>query len=118
MLFFWMPGIFARRHVDFVVEMPDVSDDGAVLHLAQLFGGDYSHVSGCRNENVRKRDDFVERLDFVAFHGCLERADRVDFRDDDARTLAAERLGATLAHVSVAADNGDLSPPSSRPSRG
>ncbi len=41
--------------------------------------------------------------DLVALHRRLQRADRVDLGDDDARALAAQRLGAALADVAVAA---------------
>ena len=46
--------------------------------------------------------------DLVALHRGLQRADRVDLGDDDASALAAQRLGAALAHVAVAADDRDL----------
>ena len=53
-------------------------------------------------------DDVLERADLVALHRGLQRADRVDLGDDDAGALAAQRLGAALADVAVAADDGDL----------
>ena len=53
-------------------------------------------------------DDVLERLDLVALHRGLQRADRVDLGDDDAGALAPERLGRALADVAVAADDGDL----------
>ena len=54
------------------------------------------------------RHDVVERGDLVALHRRLQRVDRVDLGDDDARALAAQRLRAALADVAVAADDGDL----------
>ena len=53
-------------------------------------------------------DDVVERGDLVAVHRRLQRADRVDLGDDDPGALAAQRLGAALADVAVAADDRDL----------
>ena len=53
-------------------------------------------------------DDVLERRDLVALHRRLQRADRVDLGDDHAGALAAQRLGAALADVAVAADDGDL----------
>ena len=53
-------------------------------------------------------DDVVQGRDLVAVHRRLERADRVDLGDDHAGALAAQRLGAALADVAVAADDGDL----------
>ena len=58
-------------HVDFVVEVADVTHDGAVLHLAHLGGADDAGVTGGGHEDVGVANDFVEGLDFVAFHGSL-----------------------------------------------
>ena len=53
-------------------------------------------------------DVVLERRDLVALHRRLQRADRVDLGDDDAAALAAQRLGAALADLAEAADDGDL----------
>ena len=95
-------------HVDFVVEVADVTDDGAVLHLAHLCCADDAGVAGGGHEDVGVAHDFVEGLDFVAFHGGLQSANRVDFGDDHASALTAEGLGAALTHVAVAAHDGNL----------
>ena len=50
----------------------------------------------------------LERAHLEALHRRLQRADRVDLGDDHACALAAERLGAALADVAEAADDGDL----------
>ena len=52
--------------------------------------------------------DLFQRDDLEAVHGGLQRADRVDLGDLDARAGAAQRGGRALAHVAVAADDGDL----------
>ena len=95
-------------HVNFVVEVADVTDDGAVLHLFHLGGGDDHGVAGGGHEDVGHAHDFVEGLDFVAFHGGLESANRVDFGDDHAGALTAQGLGAALTHVAVAAHDCNL----------
>ena len=48
--------------------------------------------------------------DLVALHRRLQRADRVDLGDDHAGALAAQRLGAALADLAVAADEATLPP--------
>jgi len=95
-------------HVDFVVEVADVTDDGAVLHLAHLGGADDAGVAGGGHEDVGVANHFVEGLDFVAFHSGLECANRVDFGDDHAGALTAQRLGAALTHIAVAAHDSNL----------
>ena len=95
-------------HVDLVVEVADVAHDRLVLHPPHLRRGDDVLVAGGGDEEVGGFEQAVERVDLVAFHRGLQRADRVDLRDDDATALPAERLGAPLAHLPVAADDRDL----------
>src|SRR5215208_243821 len=96
------------RDVDLVVEVADVAHDRLVLHLRHVLGGDDVLVAGGGDEDVRRPDDVVERDDLVALHRRLQRADRVDFGDQDARALAPQRLRAALADVAVAADDRNL----------
>ncbi len=94
--------------VDLVVEVPDVADDGLVLHPAHVLGGDDAQVPGRGHEDVSLLDDVLEPADLVPVHRCLERANRVDLGDDDAGPLPAQRLRAALADIAVAADDGYL----------
>ena len=95
-------------HVDLVVEVADVADDRLVLHLVEVLDRDDVEVAGRGDEDVGGLDDRLEALDLVAVHRRLQRADRVDLGDDDAGTLAAQRLRGALADVAVAADDRDL----------
>src|SRR5690606_31134514 len=95
-------------HVDLVVEVPDVGHDRLVLHPAHVVGRDDVEVAGGGDEDVGGVDDVLQGGDLEAVHRGLQRADRVDLGDDDAGALAAQRLGAALADVAVAADDGDL----------
>ena len=96
--------------VDLVVEVADVADDRVVLHPRHLAGGDDVLVAGGGDEDVGRLDDLLERPHLVALHRCLQRADRVDLGDDHAGALAAQRGGAALADVAVAADTATLPP--------
>ncbi len=95
-------------HVDLVVEVPDVGDDREVLERLQLLDRDDVLVAGRRDEDVDVADDVVEPRDLVAVHGRLQRVDRVDLADDDARALPAQSIRRALAHVAVAADEDGL----------
>ena len=84
---FWrlMPGIeLEAGHVDLVVEVADVADDGVVLHLRHVLGGDDVLVAGGGDEDVADVDDVLDGGDLEAVHARLERADGVDLGDDDA----------------------------------
>nr|BFE72051.1 hypothetical protein GCM10020092_053520 [Actinoplanes digitatis] len=102
-------GRFARlSHVDLVVEVPDVADDGLVLHPGHVLVGDHAEAAGRGDEDVRGLHDVVHGGDLVAVHRGLQRADRVDLGDDDPGTLTTQRLGAALAHVAVTVHHGNL----------
>ena len=50
----------------------------------------------------------LDRGDLEALHRRLQRVDGVDLGDDHPGAEAAQRVGAALAHVAVAADDRDL----------
>jgi hypothetical protein len=100
-------GALEAGHVDLVVEVADVADDGLVLHRAMCVAV-MTSLLPVGDDDVGLADDVLEPCDLVAVHRRLQRADRVDLGDDHASALAAQRLGAALADVAVAADDGDL----------
>ena len=102
------PELSSAGDVDLVVEVADVADDRLVLHAAHVVERDDVLVARRRDEDVGLLDDVLERLDLVALHRGLERADRVDLGDDDAGALGAQRLGRALADVAEAADDAEL----------
>ena len=97
--------VLNSSHVDLVVEVTNVADDGIVLHLGHIGGHDDAEVSGGSDENIGGRDDGCKSLDFISFHAGLKGADGVDFADDDAGTACLHGGGATLADITVAVDD-------------
>src|SRR6185295_17061467 len=89
-------------HVDFDVEVADVADDGVVLHAVHVRACDDVAAAGGGDEDVALRRGLVHRHDLIAFHAGLQRVDRVDFGDEHARALSAQRLRAAFANVAVA----------------
>ena len=96
------------RHLDLVVEVADVADDGLVLHLAHVLQRDDVDVAGGGDIDVAAAERLFDGGDFVAFHRGLQGVDGIDLRDDDASAEAAQRSRRALAHVAVAADARDL----------
>ena len=94
--------------VDLVIEMPDIADDGFVLHAVEVFAGDDMVIAGGSYEDVGLVADVVEQHHPVAFHRGLQGADRVDLGDAHGRAQRAQRLRTTLADVAVATDHHDL----------
>ena len=97
---------FEISHLNLVVKVANVAHDRVVLHGLHVLEGDDVFVSSRGHENVGIRDGFVHGDHFVAFHGGLERTNGVDLGHFDPAALASKGLGATLAHVPVAEDDG------------
>ena len=112
----WLDGdvLYARRRLhggdlNLVVEMADVADDCAVLHLREMLCGDDVAVARACDEDVSGADDVLDADDLIPLHSRLECADWVNFRHDDARSESTKRLGTAFSDVAVAADDAELS---------
>ena len=97
-----------RGDLDLGVEVADVADDGAVLHLAHVLDGDDVDIAGRGDEDVGARRGVLHGGDLVAFHRRLQRADRIDLGDQHAAAGLAQRRGRALADVAEARDHRDL----------
>jgi len=89
------------EHVDLVVEVADVADDGVVLHFLHVARHDDVLVACRGHKDVDLRDDGVQFHHAVALHAGLQRADGVHFRHVDDCVLAPHGGRAALAHVAV-----------------
>src|SRR6185295_3088855 len=96
------------RDLNLVVEVPDVGDDGPVLHGPHVIEGYDVPVAGGRDKDIGPRGRIFHGGHLVAFHGRLQGANRIDFRDENATTGLAQRGGGAFAHVTVTRDHGDL----------
>lgn len=92
-------------HIDFVIEMSDVSDDGVVLHLGHVFGHDDALVSGGSDVDVGGGEDGFNSLDGVTFHGGLEGADGVTLGDNNSSSTGFHGLGTSLTDITETADD-------------
>src|SRR5690606_24256730 len=100
--------VLDASHVDLVVEVADVADDGLVLHALHVLTRDHVVVAGSGHEDIGLVGGLFHGHHAIAFHRRLQGADGVDFGDPNLRTQRSEGLSATLAHVAEAADHGDL----------
>ena len=90
-------------HLDLVIKMTDVANDGLVFHLFKMVSGDDVAVAGAGHIDVAFVEGIFHGLHLEAFHSGLECADGVDFGDDDAGAVGAHGVSAALAHIAVAA---------------
>ncbi len=104
-----VPAIVPKRiDLDFAIEMANVADDGAIFHVPHMIQGDDVDIAGRGDENIAIFRGLIEGDDFISFHRRLQRADRIDFRDQDTGALTAKRGRGALADIAIAADNGNL----------
>src|SRR5690606_34027402 len=88
-------------HVDFIIKMADVADNGFVLHSPEMFRAYNVTVPGSGNHDIRFFDGIGEFLYLIPFHGGLQRTDGVDLRDDYADAGAAERFGGAFTYITI-----------------
>ena len=95
-------------HVNLVVEVTDVANNGVVLHLVHGVGHEDALVTGGGDEDIGGSNDILEGGDGVTLHAGLKGADGVDLGDVNDATVGAHGGGAALANVTVSADDGLL----------
>mmetsp|Transcript_19665 Transcript_19665/g.21959 ORF Transcript_19665/g.21959 Transcript_19665/m.21959 type:complete len:432 (+) Transcript_19665:23-1318(+) len=89
-------------HVNLVVKVADVADNGVVLHANHLVHHENALVSGGSDHNVNLSDHVIEARNLVTLHAGLQGADRVHLSDEGAGASRLHGLGATLANITVA----------------
>ena len=88
--------------------MPDVADDGLVLHALHVLVADDVEVAGSGDKDIHLLHHIVQPDHAIALHGRLQGADGIDFGDPDRGAQAGQGLYAALAHVAVAQYQCDL----------
>mmetsp|Transcript_7164 Transcript_7164/g.10970 ORF Transcript_7164/g.10970 Transcript_7164/m.10970 type:complete len:218 (+) Transcript_7164:202-855(+) len=102
-------GLHQSVHINFVIEMSNVSNNSVIFHLAHSVGHENTLVTSGGDENVGGGNDILECYDCVSFHACLESTDRINFSYVHDHTACTECSSASLANVSVSADDSLLS---------
>ena len=102
-------GLFESIHINFVIEVTNVSNDGVVLHLVHVFGHEDTLVTSGGDEDIAEGEKLLQRQDGHTFHTGLKGTDGIDLGDVDDATVGTHGGGATLTDISVSADDGLLS---------
>merc|ERR1719149_534763 len=84
-------------HVDLVVKVPDVADNGVVLHLLHVLQSDDLEVACARDKDVNFTYNGLQGCHLESLHASLQRADGVDLCDKHACTTATHGEGTALA---------------------
>jgi len=95
-------------HVNLIVEVTDVANNGIVLHLLHVCKSDDVEIASGRGENVNLVDAFINGHHLESLHACLQGADRIALSHQDTGTGTTEGKGATLANIAVTAHQSAL----------
>lgn len=74
---------FKSIHINFVIEVSNISDNRIVLHLRHMFGCNNMLIAGCSNEDINVLDDLLDGYYLISLHTGLEGTDGVNFTDKD-----------------------------------
>src|SRR5437588_106235 len=64
-------GIVEAVHLDLIVEVTDVTNDGLIFHLQNVFQGDDIAIAGSSDIDISLPERLFDDGDFEAFHGGL-----------------------------------------------
>lgn len=92
-------------HVDFVIEVTNVSNDGVVLHLGHMFNHDDVLVTSASNEDISNANNTLESLYLKTFHACLEGTDWVNFGNNNSSSAGLHGSSATFTDITISADD-------------
>merc|ERR1711971_1038037 len=96
--------IFQQYHLNLVVEMADITNNGVVFHLFHMFQSDDFEITSCGNENVDFTNDRFHSDHLEPFHACLEGTDRITLCNEHTGASTPHGKRAALTNITVAAD--------------
>src|SRR5215471_1544486 len=106
--FLYAFGCIERIDLNLIVEMPDVRHNRLVFHPLHVFERDDIDVAAGGDVDIAAAERIFDGRHFIAFHGGLQRVDRIDLGNDHTRALATQRLGTTFAYVAIAGEDRDF----------
>ena len=92
-------------HVNFVIEVTDVSNDGVVLHLSHILLHDDILVTSGGDEDIGGGNDGSELLDLESLHSSLKSANWIDFGNNNSSTASLHGESATLTNITVSSND-------------
>merc|ERR1712176_919422 len=88
-------------HIDFVVEVANVTNDCIVLHLLHHIDCDDVEVAGGCHEDIDLSNDTFHWSNLETFHACLQSANRIDLGDYHATTATTHCERRALANIAI-----------------
>ena len=82
--------VFKMGHLNFIIEMADISHDGHIFHTAHMFDADNIFVASGGDKDIRCVQLVFKQHHLKAVHRRLQSTDRINFGNFHARTRAAQ----------------------------
>merc|ERR1712060_182532 len=95
---------FKFLHLNLIVEVADVANDGVIFHFLHVLQGDNLEVACGGYENVHLVENALHFNNLEAFHARLQRTDGIALRDQHAAASATHREGGALANIAIASN--------------
>lgn len=103
------PGNFGKSgHIDFIIEMSNIADNGVVLHLFHVRSHENILITSGSDKDIDFSNDLFLGHDSETFHTGLQSANGVAFSHIDHRVLSSHGGSAAFTHISVAEDKSFL----------
>ena len=104
----WLDGILSGTivaiepgHIYFDIEVAYVTNDGLVLHRAEVCFCDEVAAAGSSNDDVGFLNRVYHTLNFKTVHSCLQCADRIDLGNNNTCTGTTQGKSRTLAYIAI-----------------
>ena len=94
--------------LDLAVKVTNVTDNGVVLHLEEVFASEDVLATGGGHEDVAPGDGVIHGGDLVALASSLESIDGVNFCHNDTTSESSKRLCTSLSNISVSSNKCNL----------
>eukprot|EP00049_Salpingoeca_infusionum_P017163 m.351963 g.351963 ORF g.351963 m.351963 type:complete len:414 (-) comp16414_c0_seq1:123-1364(-) len=95
-------------NVNLAVKVTNVAHNGIVLHLCKVSTSDNTLAASSGDVDHALLGGLLHGGHLVTLHSSLESVDWVNLSDENAGTKGTEGLGTTLAHITVASNDGSL----------
>ena len=101
--------LLESSHINFIIKVTNVSNDGIVLHLGHMVSHDNSLISSGSDEDIGGRNNTLDFLDLESLHAGLESANWIALRDNNSGSAGFHGGGASFSDITVSEDHNLLS---------
>jgi hypothetical protein len=101
--------VFKSFHINFIIEMTNVSNNSIVFHLSHMMSHNDSLISSASNVDISFLENTFNSFNFISFHAGLKGTNWVNLSDNNSSTASFHSGGTSLTNITISADNCFLS---------